>query len=105
MRIIRIDQIDEYVRQNVIDLVTATAFEAERQLKEASPVDTGTFKRNWQNDVGTNKYSVSISNNLPYAERLANGWSKQAPSGWVQTIAKNMQLYAEKQARNIEVSD
>mgnify|MGYP003641591688 CR=1 FL=1 len=105
MRTIRFDQINEYVRQNVVDLVVATALEAERQLKEASPIDTGTFKRNWQNDVGIKEYSASISNNLPYAERLANGWSQQAPSGWVQTIAKNMQLYAEKQARNIEVSD
>jgi hypothetical protein len=105
MRTIRFDQIDEYVRQNVIDLVAATALEAERRLKEASPIDTGTFKRNWQNDVGIKKYSASISNNLPYAERLANGWSKQAPSGWVQTISKDMQLYAERQARSIEASD
>ena len=105
MRTIRIDQIGQYARQNVVDLVTATALEAERRLKEASPIDTGTFKRNWQNDVGTREYSASIANNLPYAERLANGWSSQAPSGWVQTIAKNMQLYAEKQARNIEASD
>jgi hypothetical protein len=39
----------------------------------------------------------SVHNNLPYAERLADGWSKQtagAPggrSGWVQGIAKDVQ--------------
>lgn len=26
---------------------------------------------------------IIISNNLPYAERLAKGWSYQAPRGWV----------------------
>lgn len=27
--------------------------------------------------------NVVIQNNVPYAERLANGWSTQAPAGWV----------------------
>ena len=33
----------------------------------------------------------SVHNNLPYAEPLANGSSKQAPAGWVQGIAKDVQ--------------
>jgi hypothetical protein len=34
----------------------------------------------------------SVHNNLPYAEPLANGSSKQAsPGGWVQGIAKDVQ--------------
>ena len=33
----------------------------------------------------------SIHNNLPYAESLANGSSKQAPAGWVQGAAKDVQ--------------
>ena len=33
----------------------------------------------------------SVHNNLPYAEPLANGHSKQAPAGWVQTVAKDVQ--------------
>jgi hypothetical protein len=33
----------------------------------------------------------SIHNNLPYAESLANGSSKQAPAGWVQGVAKDVQ--------------
>ena len=42
-----------------------------------------------QEKVG-NVYSVH--NNLPYAEPLANGSSKQArPGGWVQGIAKDVQ--------------
>jgi hypothetical protein len=33
----------------------------------------------------------SVHNNLPYAEPLANGSSKQAPGGWVQGVAKDVQ--------------
>lgn len=33
----------------------------------------------------------SVHNNLPYAEPLANGSSKQAAPGWVQGIAKDVQ--------------
>jgi len=40
----------------------------------------------------------SVHNNLPYAERLATAstkdgraWSKQAPAGWVQGVAKDVQ--------------
>ncbi len=33
----------------------------------------------------------SVHNNLPYAEPLARGTSKQAPAGWVQSAAKDVQ--------------
>jgi hypothetical protein len=33
----------------------------------------------------------SVHNNLPYAEPLANGSSRQAPGGWVQGAAKDVQ--------------
>jgi hypothetical protein len=35
--------------------------------------------------------STAVHNNLPYAEPLANGSSKQANAGWVQGIAKDVQ--------------
>lgn len=46
-------------------------------------------KMNYQQEQLGNVYSVH--NNLPYAEPLANGSSKQAPPGWVQGIAKDVQ--------------
>ena len=33
----------------------------------------------------------SVHNNLPYAEALANGSSKQAAAGWIQGAAKDVQ--------------
>lgn len=41
-----------------------------------------------------NKYI--IHNNLPYAESLADGSSKQAKAGWVDLIGKDMQTYIKK---------
>ena len=46
-------------------------------------------KMNYQQERIGNIYSVH--NNLPYAEPLANGSSKQAPAGWVQGVAKDVQ--------------
>lgn len=75
-------------------------------LQLLSPVDTGRYRANHIVSFGSpdmrytdNKDGMSlafsaidsltpsalpvvyIQNNLPYAERLENGWSKQAPSG------------------------
>ena len=47
-------------------------------------------KMNYDRERIGNVYSVH--NNLPYAEPLANGSSKQArPGGWVQGVAKDVQ--------------
>ncbi|NBW19445.1 MAG: HK97 gp10 family phage protein [Caulobacteraceae bacterium] len=46
-------------------------------------------KMNYQQERIGNVYSVH--NNLPYAESLANGSSKQADRGFIQGIAKDVQ--------------
>ena len=77
-----------------------------------SPVDTGRFRANWNCSIGSVDKSISaatdkegsgaigrvraevmkytldgrsifLANSLPYAERLENGWSDQAPQGMV----------------------
>lgn len=99
-RIIKITDIDDYVLGQVEKLLSAVVLETDRRLKEQSPVDTGRFRSNWQK-AKYNTFSHAVFNNLPYAERLSQGWSKQAPAGWVQLIAKDMQTYAEVQASRI----
>ena len=93
-----------------------------------SPVDTGRFKGNWQaaltkpasgtvdaTDPGGSatqgkanaviakfKFaakSMLLTNNLPYAERIATGWSKQRPSGWIEAITSNFQAVVDKVAK------
>ena len=56
-------------------------------------------KMNYQQEKLGNVYSVH--NNLPYAEPLANGSSKQARAGWVQGIAKDIQGFVRVNADRI----
>ena len=122
-RVISIGNIGDYASQQMEKLLRASVLETDTLLKAASPVKSGRFRASWQ--VGENaapggiapegNYSetpplsrigyqqerlgnvYSVHNNLPYAERLANGWSKQtagAPggqAGWIQGIAKDVQ--------------
>ena len=120
-RIIRIQDIGDYANNQMEKLLRAAVLETDSLLKQASPVDTGRFRASWQvgenatssppdylgNEGGPNanippmvkiNYQderlgnvYSVHNNLPYAEPLANGSSKQANDGWVQGVAKDVQ--------------
>jgi hypothetical protein len=126
-RTIRIADIGDYASQQMEKLLRVAVLETDSRLKQASPVDTGRFRVSWQ--VGENaapggqkppgKYGnisqierigyqqeklgnvYSVHNNLPYAEPLANGSSKQAPAGWVQGIAKDIQGFVRVNADRI----
>jgi hypothetical protein len=120
-RTIRIGDIGDYANNQMEKLLRASVLLTDRRLKMVSPVDTGRFRASWQvgenatssppdylgNEGGPNanippmlkiNYQderlgnvYSVHNNLPYAEPLANGSSKQANAGWVQGIAKDVQ--------------
>jgi hypothetical protein len=126
-RTIRVSDIGDYASQQMEKLLRVAVLETDSRLKQASPVDTGRFRVSWQ--VGENAapggekpagtytgtpqidrigYSqeklgnvYSVHNNLPYAERLAQGWSNQAPSGWVQGVAKDIQGFVRVNAARI----
>jgi len=91
--------------------IIAIAIEAMASVQRRSPVDTGQFRANWLLSVDTPDLSVQegpggalaaksstaiasyaavqgfpviwLQNNLPYAGRLEDGYSKQAPNGMV----------------------
>lgn len=126
-RQIRLSQMGDYCNQQLEQLLRVAVLETDARLKQASPVDTGRFRVSWQ--VGENaapggkkpegQYSgvppldrigysqervgniYSVHNNLPYAEKLANGSSRQAPAGWVQGIAKDIQQFVRINADRI----
>lgn len=126
-REIKVGDIGNYAEQQFEKLLRVAVLETDRRLKQASPVDTGRFRVSWQ--VGENaapggekpegSYTditaierigyqqeklgnvYSVHNNLPYAEPLANGSSKQAPAGWVQGIAKDIQAFVRVNADRI----
>lgn len=94
-----------------------------------SPVDTGWFRENWQSTINTpaqdiigeksqgshsvekpyNKVKSSrltddlfLTNNLPYAQRLEEGWSSQAPAGWVRTASMSMERFLDDALKKAE---
>lgn len=98
------------------------------QIILASPVDTGRFRMNWQATYGSPATGIIIgddpsgsraiaratnfvmnspewdefrfTNNLPYAERLEYGYSRQAPQGMVRvTVSRFQRLLDEAAAR------
>lgn len=111
--------------QDIDDLVHEVALQSLRGIVQMSPVDTGRFRGNWIVSVNSPNMSstqevkspsqviaegdaalgasdklpiVYIQNNLPYANRLENGWSKQAPSGMVAvTMARIQATYEGKE--------
>ena len=127
-RVIKFEDIGKYAEEQFEKLLRVAVLETDSRLKQASPVDTGRFRASWaigQNSapfrgqpegtysqapplavnyqLGSEKPGniYSIHNNLPYAEPLATGWSKQAPGPWVDNVAKNIQTWVNAQADRI----
>ena len=109
-RTIRLDQIDDYVRENLKKLVKAATLEAERKLKERTPVDTGRLRNSWQTQIG--ELEGSVSNNLPYAAPVVAGtnfppsWggqyrTRQGAEPFLDIVAKDVQTYVDSEARRI----
>ena len=127
--IIKLSDFGKFSEEQVNKLLRVVVLETDLELKMQSPVDTGRFRMSWvvgENTIGNydagpqqtpamtritginynpgservgNSYHVH--NTLPYAERLGNGRSKQAPAGWVELIAKQMANRARQLADHI----
>ena len=70
-------------------LQAATGAYKDQTEPPGKPTPPALRRMNYSMERPGNIYSVH--NNLPYAEPLANGSSKQAPGGWVQGISKDVQ--------------
>lgn len=108
-------------------VVRRAALELQSGMIERSPVDSGRFKGNWACGIGTINTDTSqaedksgqgalgrtaatlqgwapgqtiwLTNSLPYARRLENGWSQQAPSGMVRLT---VQAYGDAVKKAVE---
>lgn len=93
------------VIKNAEDQVKKITMDTVQSLVVSSPVDTGAYRASHVVSIGSADYGVRgpeinavqdaaiqavkfklgsliyIQNNQPYAERLENGWSDQAPQG------------------------
>lgn len=96
---------------------------------KASPVDTGRFRMNWMasgvapssgtTDATDKSGNIAIgnaasfvlkaadwreftlTNNLPYAQRLEYGWSQQAPQGFVRVNVGRFQNLIDQEAAKV----
>ena len=109
-RIIKLNQIDEYVQEQVSKLVRVGVLQAETQLKERTPVDTGRLRLSWQKTV--EPLRGSVFNNLPYAVPVVAGvnyppsWggqyrTRQNAEPFLDIVAKDVQTWMEAQASKI----
>lgn len=109
-RNIRLDQIDEYVEENLSKLVKAATFETEARLKLRTPVDTGRLRASWQRTIEPLKGTVF--NNLPYAAPVIAGenyppsWggqyrTRQGAQPFLDLVAKDMTTWLNAEASRI----
>jgi len=105
-RQIRIDQIDDYAREQVVKLVRAATLEAEGRLKGLTPVDTGRLRSNWQTQIG--ELEGTVTNNLPYAAPVVAGtdlppsWQgQQRTTPFLDIVAKDIQAWVNSEADRI----
>lgn len=86
-------QVNTAVKRNI----KRTAFWGKRQAQVQMPVDTGAARASWgaqggagiwyEQDDGT---TIVQGSRLPYIQRLNEGWSTQAPAGFLDVIAERM---------------
>lgn len=108
-----INKFSETTKEGLREALKRTVFRAKRIFEENSPVDTGLFRSSWR--LGIDKVNEGdsdepleainpdstchISNALPYAMRLEDGWSKQAPLGIVKRNESRIQKIYENEIK------
>ena len=108
-RQIRVDEIDDFFRDTVVDLVKATTLEWTARVKKATPVDTGRLRAAWQTKI--EPFKGEVTNNVVYAEPVCFGvnlppsWGgvyrtrQGAVAGFPELIGKELEQYVIKQLR------
>ena len=119
----------EKAKKNPETVARQVSFKLFSAVIKASPVDTGRFRMNWQTagavapsgvidgtdkggaaaigDAASYIFAASdwneftLTNNLPYAERLEYGWSNQAPQGMVRVNVARFNTLLEEEAAQV----
>lgn len=119
----------EKAKKNPETVARQVTFKLFSAVIKASPVDTGRFRMNWQTagavapsgvidgtdkggaaaigDAASYIFAASdwdeftLTNNLPYAERLEYGWSNQAPQGMVRVNVARFNTLLEEEAAKV----
>ena len=122
-RQIRLDQIDDVMREAVEDLVASTTLEWTKRVKKATPVRVvykgepkggGQLRAAWQTDI--KPLEGTVINNVVYAEPVCFGenlppsWGgvyrtrQGTVAGFPELIGKELEQYARKEYERIKRS-
>lgn len=90
------------IRAGAWKIVKAKAFSLERGVKFRMPVDTGHARANWGHgpagvwDEDEADLSITEGTTVVYVPRLNEGWSQQAPAGFIdaEVLKVEMELNA-----------
>ena len=120
-RQIRLDQIDDVMKEAGEDLVKATTLEWTRRVKKATPVRVvykgeprggGQLRTAWQTDI--KPFVGTVTNNLAYAEPVCFGvnlppsWGgiyrtrQKTVAGFPEIIGKELEQYARAEYEKIK---
>ena len=111
-RQIRLDQIDDVMREAVEDLVAATTLQWTVRVKVATPVETGRLRAAWQTDI--KPLQGTVTNNVEYAEPVCFGqnlppsWGdtyrtrQKTVAGFPELIGKELEQYARAEYEKIK---
>ena len=103
VRQIRIDQIDDLMKEAVQELVQKTTLQWTTLAKKATPVgETGNLRNDWKTDLG--KFRGTIINRMEYAEPVIYGTA--LPPSWggrYRTRKQTIKGFPELQAKQLTV--
>tara|TARA_R100000455_G_C6178861_1_gene57469 strand:- start:84 stop:434 length:351 start_codon:yes stop_codon:yes gene_type:complete len=77
-RKIRLDQIDDVMKEAIEKLVASTTLQWTVRVKNATPVDTGRLRAAWETNI--KPLEGTVTNNVVYAEPVCFGLNK--PKSW-----------------------
>ena len=102
VRQIKIEQIDDLMKEAVQELVQKTTLQWTALTKKATPRDTSNLVNSWKTDI--RKYKGTISTIVEYAEPVIYGTSSSLPRSWqgkFRTRQQTIKGFPELQAKQL----
>ena len=101
-RQIKIEQIDDLMKEAVQELIQKTTLQWTTLAKKATPVVTGNLRNGWKTNI--RKFKGSIINNVEYAEPVIYGTTSSLPKSWggrFRTRQNTIKGFPELQAKQL----
>ena len=104
VRQIKIEQIDDLMKEAVQELVQKTTLQWTTLAKKATPVKTSNLRNGWKTNI--QKFNGTIINNVEYAEPVIYGTPSSLPPSWkgrYRTRQQTIKGFPELQAKQLTV--